>query len=84
MEVDKVADKVANIVADKKTKLMYARKQSVLGRSCLMRSVSDLRVYFYFISWKNMVVMMTLLIMLSGKVNDWVVLYLIVVLCAGN
>ena len=56
----------------------------------MMRSVSDLRVflalrvYFFFISWKNMVVMMTLLIMLSGKVNDWVVLYLIVVLCAGN
>ena len=56
-----------------------------------MRSVSDLRVflalrvYFFFISWKkNMVVMTMLLIMLSGKVNDWVVLYLIVVLCAGN
>ena len=57
----------------------------------MMRSVSDLRVflalrvYFFFISWKkNMVVMTMLLIMLSGKVNDWVVLYLIVVLCAGN
>ena len=40
MEVDNVTDKVA----DKKMKLMYARKQSVLGQSCLMRSVPDLRV----------------------------------------
>ena len=51
MELDKVADKVADIVvdraADKKKvyKAWNVLKQSALGRSCLMRSVSNLRVF---------------------------------------
>ena len=48
---DKLADMVADMAADQKrqiknkvdvwtkTKLMYAQKRSVLGRSCLMQSV---------------------------------------------
>ena len=47
MEVDKVADMVANMAVDKKnkvdvctkTKLMYAQKRSVLGRSCLDKKI---------------------------------------------
>ena len=43
MEVDKVADMEVDKVAEKAN--LNVLKQCVLGRSCLMRSVPDLRVY---------------------------------------
>ena len=49
MEVDKVADMAPTekneVDVCTKTKLVYARKRSVLGRSCLISSVPDLRVF---------------------------------------
>ena len=44
MEVDKVADMVGDMVADMAAYTQKISKRSVLGQSCLMRSVPDLRV----------------------------------------